>query len=120
MRENAVAEKSMEFAVRVLKLSGYLRREKHEYELASQLLRSGTSIGANIREAQYAHSRNDFLAKMQIALKEASETMYWLTLLHRGEILTQEQHESILQDCEEILRMLVSITKQTKAIITHY
>ena len=114
MRGNAIAEKSMEFAVRVLKLSSYLRREKHEYELASQILRSGTSIGANIREAEYGHSRNDFLAKMQIALKEASETMYWLALLHRGGILTEEEYSSISHDCEELLKMLVSITKRTK------
>ena len=113
MRENAIVEKSFEFAVRILKLSRHLRG-KQEFELASQVLRSGTSIGANVREAQYAHSGDDFLAKMQIALKEASETMYWLALLHRGELLNESEHSSLSQDCEELLKMLVSVTKQIK------
>ena len=114
LKENVVAEKSMEFAIRIVKLSKYLREEKHEYELASQLLRSGTSIGANIHEAVYAHSRSDFLAKMQIALKEANETRYWLTLLYRSGITSETEHKSIVEDSEEMIKLLVSITKSVK------
>ena len=114
--ENVVVDKSMEFAVRIVKLSRYLREEKREYELGSQLLRSGTSIGANIREAVYRQSRKDFLSKMSIALKETSETIYWLELLRRTDLLSEREHESISAQAEEICRLLSSIVKSTKTI----
>jgi len=115
MREdNVVAQKSMEFAVRVVKLYGYLCDEKREYVMSKQLLRSGTSVGANIREAIYGESRKDFLHKMSIALKEASETEYWLELLHRTDYLSNEQYLSIQGDCKELAKLLVAITRSAK------
>ena len=115
MREgNVVAEKSMEFAVRVVKLYGYLCEEKREHVMSKQLLKSGTSIGANIREAIYAQSRKDFVSKMSIALKEASETEYWLELLSRTGYLTSEQHQSLQDDCGELAKMLTAIIRSAK------
>ena len=115
MKENGViSEKSKMFAVRIVKLYRYLSDEKHEYVMSRQLLKSGTSIGANIREAKYGQSRNDFIAKMSIALKEASETGYWLEILVLTEYLTQEEYESINKDYEEIIKLLTSIVKSAK------
>ena len=115
MREdNVVAQKSMELAVRVVKLYGYLCEEKREYVMSKQLLRSGTSVGANIREAIYGESRKDFLHKMSIALKEASETEYWLELLNKTEYLTNEQYQSIQGDCKEVAKLLTAITRSAK------
>ena len=115
MREyNAILEKSMAFAVRIVKLYQYLNDEKREFVMSKQLMRSGTSIGANAHEAVQGQSRNDFLSKMSIALKEAYETGYWLTLLNRTEYLTPEQYKSIWSDYEELIRMLTSIVKSTK------
>lgn len=108
-----VADKSFEFAVRIVNLSKYLVNERKEYVLSKQLLRSGTSIGANIAEAQRGQSRADFLAKMCIALKEANETHYWLRLLYRTEYLTQTQFDSMEQDIQEILSILTAICKTT-------
>ena len=108
-----VATKSFEFAVRIVNLSKYLMNEHKEYVLSKQLLKSGTSIGANIAEAQRGQSRADFLAKMCIALKEANETHYWLRLLHRTEYLTPSQFDSMEQDILEILRILTAICKTT-------
>lgn len=110
MRENVVLEKSKRFALRIVKLYIYLRDEKREVILSKQLLRSGTSIGANIREAQRAQSEADFHAKLFISLKEADESAYWLELLHESDILTKEQFESIYDDCNELIKLLVSIT----------
>jgi four helix bundle protein len=107
-------DKSRKFAVRIYKLYKYLCEEKHEYTLAKQLLRSGTSIGANLSEAQYAISKKDFLLKATIALKECAETEYWLDLLKEINILTQQEYDAIITDCKELLRLLVSITKTTK------
>ena len=87
-KENVIQEKSMQFAVRIVKLCRYIRNEKHEYDLASQLQRSGTSIGANISESKNAQSRNDFINKLNIALKESDETEYWLMLLQRSSALS--------------------------------
>ena len=112
--QNVVVNKSMEFAVQIVKLSRYLREEKREYELGSQLMRSGTSIGANIREAVYGQSRKDFLSKMSIALKEAGETIYWLELLRRTELLSEHECASVAGQAEELRRLLVSIVKSTK------
>ena len=112
--ENVVVEKSFEFAVRIVKLCRYLRNEKKEFEIASQLLRSGTSIGANIKEAQEGQSKNDFVSKMNIALKEASETEYWLKLLYKTGDLTEQQYESIKTECKELLKLLTAIIKSSK------
>ena len=114
MKNNAIVEKSMDFAVRIVKLSRYLSEEKNEYILSKQVLRSGTSIGANVREAIYGYSRNDFTAKMSIALKEASETEYWLELLMKTEYLTEKQYKDIDADCSEIAKLLTTIVRSTK------
>ena len=111
---DTIYDKSMTFAVRIVKLYQYLQKDKHEYVLSKQLLRSGTSIGANVREAKYGQSRADFVAKMSIALKEVSETEYWLELLNKTKYLTDEQYKSINADCSEIAKILTSIVKNTK------
>ena len=112
--DNVVEEKSFRFAVRIVKLNQYLRTNKKEYVLSKQLLRSGTSIGANVAESQQAQSRADFVSKLEIALKETSETKYWLRLLHATEYLSDSQFESINTDCSELEKLLVSIVKSTK------
>ena len=106
-----VGEKSRSFAVRIVKLYKYLCTEQKEFVMSKQLLRSGTSIGANLAEAEYAISRADFLAKAHIALKETSETLYWLDLLHETDYLADNQFSSIHQDAYEIKKLLSSITK---------
>ena len=108
---NAIEEKSFEFAVRIVNLTKYIRHSKNEYVLTRQLLRCGTSIGANVSEAQRAQSKADFHAKMSIALKEANETNYWLRLLYRTENLTEAEFESMRKESEEILRILVAICR---------
>ena len=115
-RENAVQEKSLQFAVRIVKLCRIIRNEKHEYELASQLLRSGTSIGANISESKNAQSRSDFINKLNIALKESDETEYWLKLLYKTEILDKQSYISIHSDCAELIRLLTSIIRTSKDV----
>ena len=112
--DNAVREKSYRFAVRIVKLCRFLKNEKKEHIMSRQLLRSGTSVGANVAEAQHAQSRQDFLAKLNIALKEAAETDYWLRLLYETEYLTERQFKSIYEDCDEVERLLVSIVKSVK------
>ena len=114
MMDNAVREKSYRFAVRIVKLCRFLKNEKKEHIMSRQLLRSGTSVGANVAEAQHAQSRQDFLAKLNIALKEAAETDYWLRLLYETEYLTERQFKSIYEDCDEVERLLVSIVKSVK------
>lgn len=104
-------EKSEAFAIRVVKLCKYLRAEKKEYDLSNQILRSGTSIGANLAEAECAVSKNDFTSKVYIALKEASETDYWLRLLYKTDYISHEQFESLHNDCIEIKRILSATTK---------
>lgn len=111
---NPVADKSKTFALRIIRLYRYLCEEKHEYVLSKQVLRSGTNIGANIRESQRGQSKPDFYAKMNISLKEADETAYWLELLHESDYLTENEFQSIYADIEEIIRLLVSITKKQK------
>ena len=108
-------EKRKSFAKRIVRLYQYLKDEKNEYVLSKQLLRSGTSVGANLSEAKYAISRNDFIAKQYIALKEVSETLYWLELLFKTDYLTQEQYDSIYQDAEELRKLLSSSTKTLQA-----
>ena len=113
-KENIIQEKSLQFAVRIVKLCKIIRNEKHEYELASQLLRSGTSIGANICESKNAQSKNDFINKLNIALKESDETEYWIKLLYKADILDKRCFDSIHNDCLEIIRLLTSIIKTSK------
>ena len=113
-KSNVVADKSMNFAVRIVRLYKYLTDKHSEYVLSKQLLRSGTSIGANVREAIYAQSTADFNAKMYIALKEAGESAYWIELLERTRYLTKEESKSILDDCGELIKILLSITKTIK------
>ena len=109
-----IEEKSFLFAIRVIKLSQYLRERHCENVLIQQLLRSGTSIGANVSEAEQAQSRADFISKMSIALKETSETKYWIKLVFATNYLTESEKESILSDCVEIEKMLTSIIKTSK------
>ena len=110
--ENAIADKSFEFAVRIVNLTKFIRRKENEYVLTKQLLRCGTSIGANVSEAQRAQSRADFYSKMSIALKETNETYYWLRLLYRTEYLTKAEFESMIKDTDELLRLLTAIWKK--------
>ena len=113
-KENVIVDKSMEFAVRIVNLYKYLTKRHAEYVISKQLLRSGTSIGANIREAVYAQSQADFYAKLYIALKEASESAYWIELLERTQYLTKKEATSILDDCGELIKILSAITKTLK------
>ena len=107
--------KSKAFAVRIVRLNQYLRESKKEYTMSRQLLRSGTSIGANLTEARYAISRSEFLSKTYIALKETAETLYWLELLYTTGYLTTDQYSSIARDADELRRLLSSVTKTMKA-----
>ena len=114
MSKSIVLDKSKEFAIRIINLCKLLQCERHEFIMTKQIMRSGTSIGANISEAEFAISKKDFHAKMYIALKESVETMYWLELLVRTNYITQKEYESINNDCLELKKMLLSITKTTK------
>ena len=118
MRENVVKNKSFAFAVRVVKLYQFLCEQKKEFVLSKQLLRSGTSVGAMIREAEHAETKNDFKHKMGIAQKEINETIYWLELLQKTDYLTTDQFESINTDAVEIIKIITAILKsaKTKAI----
>ncbi len=113
-KKNIVRDKSFDFAVRIVNLNKYLSDEKREYVLSKQLLRSGTSIGALVREAEHAESKADFIHKTAIALKEANETNYWLELLFYSDYIDKDQFESINTDCIELLKLLTSIIKTTK------
>ena len=118
MSKNIVKEKSVRFAIRIVKLYKFLTDEKHELVMSKQILRSGTSIGANIAESNNAISKKDFLSKLYIALKECSETLYWLDLLYRTEYLDENQYRSLQADCDELYRLLQSITKTIKTNLT--
>ena len=109
--DNIIAIKSYKFAVRCVNLYKYLCEEKHDYVIGKQLLRSGTSIGANIKEAIRGISKAEFRAKMSISLKEASESEFWIELLRDTEYITKEEAESLLNDCGELPRLLMSIVK---------
>jgi len=109
-----VKQKSARFAARIIRMTKYLVDEKKEFVLSKQVLRSGTSINANLAEAQCAQSRKDFFAKHYIAYKECSETLSWLEMLRDGEYLMQKEFESVYADCKEIIKMLASITKHSK------
>ena len=107
--DNVIEVKSFDFAVRIGKLFNYLTAEKKEYVLSKQLLRSGTSIGANVSEAQRGQSKPDFYAKIAIALKEANETRYWIRLLHETDYLSDKEYSSLDPDINEIISILVAI-----------
>ena len=111
MENNIVADKSFSFAVRIVKLYKHLTKQKREFVLSKQVLRSGTSIGANVSEGIRAQSKANFTAKMSIALKEATETKYWLQLLCATDYITPEQNESLLTDLSELLGLLTAICK---------
>lgn len=114
MKNNIIQEKSFNFAIRIVNLYKYLKENKKEYILSKQMLRSGTSIGANIEEGIGGQSRKDFIAKLQISLKEARETHYWLRLLNATGYLSESETNSIITECEDIRNILTAILKSTK------
>ena len=114
MAKGPLYEKSFAFALRVVKLAKHLQGEKKEFVLSKQVLRSGTAIGALVREAEHAESKADFIHKMTIALKEANETLYWLDLLHQSDYIDRLSFESIGADSEELLKLLVATVKTSK------
>ena len=114
MADSLTLDKSKEFAIRIVNLYKYLCSEKHEFIMSKQLLRCGTSIGANLSEAMYGISRNDFIAKVFISLKETAETEYWLELLNKTGFLSDAEYVSIDNDCKELIRLLTSIAKTTR------
>ena len=113
-KENIIQIKTEAYAARIVKLYTYLRDIKHEQTLSKQILRSGTSIGANTAESRNAQSKADFINKLSIALKEADETIFWLKTLHSGKYITEKQMKSMISDNEEIIRILVKIIKTSK------
>ena len=114
MDDNVIYNKSYQFAIRIVKLSQYLTITKKEYVLSKQILRSGTSVGALVREAKYAQSKADFIHKLSISLKEANETDYWLDLLFDTDYLKRNMYNDIKKDINEIISLLVSIVKSSK------
>ena len=113
MRENIIMHKSFQFAIKIVDLYRYLVSSKKEFVLSKQLLRSGTGIGANVKESVNAISKADFRNKMSIALKEADETEYWLELMLESKLLTQNEIKTLMEDCKEICRILNSIVKNS-------
>ena len=113
-KDNPLLDKSLLFAARIVKLNKYLTKEKKETVIAKQIIRSATSIGANANEAIYGQSKADFIAKLQISLKETAETEYWLRLLIFSEYITDKEGNSLLDDCLEIKRILISTLKTAK------
>ena len=113
--QSIVGDKSLAFSKRIAKCYRYLYDKKRETVMSKQLLRCGTSIGANVREGLYAQSRKDFISKLHIALKEAGETDYWLDVIHSAEYFTDDEFQSLKADNDELLRLLTSIIKSTKA-----
>ena len=116
--KNIISIKSYSFALRIIKAYQYLGKEHKEFILSKQLLRSGTAIGAMVREAEYVQSKPDFIHKLSIALKEANETEYWLMLLKDSQYITEQSFLSIDTDCKELIKLLVSIIKSSKSDIT--
>lgn len=114
MKNNVVRNKSFDFAIRIVKLYQYLNNNKKEFILSKQLLRSGTSVGAMIREAEHAESKSDFIHKFAIAQKEANETVYWLELLKATDYLNEKEFENIYNDAITILKLITSILKTSK------
>ena len=113
-KESILRDKSYHFAVRIIRLAKFLQQDKKEYILSKQIIRSGTAIGALIREAEYAQSNADFISKFSISLKEANETAYWLSLLKDTDYMDLGLYESFFQDCDELIRLLVSTIKTLK------
>lgn len=113
--QNIIVDKTKAFALRIIKLYQYLVNEKNEFVLSKQVLKSGTSIGANVKEAIRGQSKADFYSKMSIALKECSETEYWLELLYESNYIGQNSFRSIYNDCKEIIKILMAITKTQKS-----
>lgn len=116
-KEKTVKYKSKRFAVRIVNLYKYLCDEKNEYVISKQVLRSGTSIGANVSESECAISKKDFLAKIYIALKECAETIYWLDLLFETDYLSENEYKSLVSNCEEMRKMLSATTKTTNSTL---
>lgn len=114
MKENILIDKSIKFAARIIKLNKFLVKNKKETIIAKQIVRSGTSIGANINEANYGQSKADFVAKMHIALKETAETEYWLRLLVLSEYISKQEGDSIISDCLELKKLLVATLNTAK------
>ena len=112
--ESVLEQKSFQFSIRIVDLCRHLRNSRKEYTLSKQLLRSGTSIGANIAEAQQAQSKADFISKLSIALKETTETKYWIRLISAPGYLSEQEYQSIFSDCIELEKMLVSSVKTSK------
>ena len=116
MKKNVIKDKSYAFALRMIKAYKFLSVEKREFVLSKQMLRSGTAIGALVREAEQAQSKADFINKMNIALKEANETEYWLMLLKDSDYMDENSFESLRKDCSEVNKLLISIVKTSKTI----
>ena len=116
MSKSILRDKSYLFAIRIVKLSQYLQTEKKEYILSKQIIRSGTAIGALIKEAEFGQSKPDFINKLNIALKEANETEYWIMLLKDTDYLTEQQFTSIIEECRELIKMLVASIKTLKQL----
>lgn len=114
MKENTLIDKSIDFASRIIKLRRFLEEDKKERIISKQILRSGTSIGANINEAQYGNSKADFIAKLHISLKETAETEYWLRLLFKSDYIDGRMFESLLNDCLELKKLLISSINTAK------
>ena len=114
MKENVLKDKSFQFAIRIVNLYKYLKKTHGEYIISQQLIRSGTSVGAIIREPEHAESTKDFIHKLSIGLKESNESKYWLDLLFATEFITKKMYESLNKDCEELLKMLTASVKTSK------
>ncbi len=115
MKENILIDKSVDFAARIIKLRKFLEESQHEHILSRQILRSGTSIGANINEAQYGQSKADFISKLHIALKETAETEYWLRLLVKSEYINEKIFQSLIADCMELKKILIASLNTAKS-----
>ena len=113
-KDDALSQKSFDFSLRIIKLFKFMKSEHKEHIPSKQILRSGTAIGALVREAKYAHSKADFLNKLTVALKEANETYYWLELLWKSDYIDTRMYQSIEPDIDELLRLLISSTKTIK------
>lgn len=114
--DSVIDQKSVAFGIRIVKVCRFLQENKKEFALSKQLLRSGTAIGAMIKESEFAESKADFIHKLSIALKEANETKYWLLLLHESEYFNDSSYESVNEDCLNLIRLLVSIIKRMKCV----
>ncbi|HOT14129.1 MAG TPA: four helix bundle protein [Bacteroidales bacterium] len=113
-KENILREKSYAFAIRIVKLAQHLNNEKHEHIISNQILRSGTAIGALVRESEFGQSKADFISKLSIALKEANETDYWLSLLKDSSYLSENEFNSISPECTELIKLLISSINTAK------